>query len=365
MARVVCTVRTMDMQQTILNECEARGDEWAETVRARIQSVHDLPAADAIYHHSCSTNFRTKMNIPVQLHHSFASRFLIDTLHHLGFCSSYQEALLFKQNAAVEQGTCIPEYNGQFVQYVADNVDHNLRTIDGHNTFHGMGIIATVTPGTTVMNRAPRKKVCKQEIASAGRIDIVPPSHPRKAILEVKFNEAIIAKIEDPTATLDVLWKASLLFNQKTRPNWAGLMQTIRKGVHKGQSSVSFLPMIDMSSSDITCINSVYVLSHAKEHGVIYLIITFDQPLWYKAFSLINTESPDSDLCKVIPRLGAFHTLMSFLGSIGHLMAGSGLKELLELIYAPNALEYMLSGKAVSRAVRGHLIIDAALDALL
>ena len=33
----------------------ARGDECAETVRARIQSVHDLPAA--ISHHSCSTSF--------------------------------------------------------------------------------------------------------------------------------------------------------------------------------------------------------------------------------------------------------------------------------------------------------------------
>ena len=125
--------------------------------------------------------------------------------------------------------------------------------------------------------------------------------------------------------------------------------------------------MIDMSSSDIPCINSMlrYVLNHAKEHGVIYPIITFDQPLWYKSFSLINTESPDSDLHKVIPRLGALHTLMSFLGSIGHLMAGSGLKVLLELIYVPSAVEYMLSGKAVSCAVRGHLIIDAALNALL
>ncbi|KAK3752452.1 hypothetical protein QZH41_013499, partial [Actinostola sp. cb2023] len=56
---------------------------------------------------------------------------------------------------------------------------------------------------------------------------------------------------------------------------------------------------------------------------------------------------------------------MSFLGSIGHLMAGSGLKELLELIYAPNAVEHMLAGKAVARAVRGHLIVDAALNAML
>ena len=46
-------------------------------------------------------------------------------------------------------------------------------------------------------------------------------------------------------------------------------------------------------------------------------------------------------------------------------MAESGLKELLEMIYASNAVDHMLSGKAVSRAVRGHLIIDAALNALL
>lgn len=37
---------------------------------------------------------------------------------------------------------------GHFGQHVADNVDHNLRTLDGMNTFHGMGIIAAITSGT-------------------------------------------------------------------------------------------------------------------------------------------------------------------------------------------------------------------------
>ena len=46
-------------------------------------------------------------------------------------------------------------------------------------------------------------------------------------------------------------------------------------------------------------------------------------------------------------------------------MAGSELKELLELIYTPNAVEHMLAGKAVAHAVRGHLIVDAALNAML
>ena len=38
---------------------------------------------------------------------------------------------------------------------------------------------------------------------------------------------------------------------------------------------------------------------------------------------------------------------MSFLGSIGHIMKGSRMQEVLELIYADNTVSHMLSGKAV------------------
>jgi hypothetical protein len=70
-------------------------------------------------------------------------------------------------------------------------------------------------------------------------------------------------------------------------------------------------------------------------------------------------------LHSVVVRLGGFHTQVSFLGSIGHLMGGSGLHELLEVIYAGNTIGHMLSGKAVARVVRGHLLVDAALNTLL
>ena len=56
---------------------------------------------------------------------------------------------------------------------------------------------------------------------------------------------------------------------------------------------------------------------------------------------------------------------MSFLGSIGHLMAGTGLQELLEMIFASNTVTHILSGKAVARAVRGHLLLDTALNTAL
>ena len=41
---------------------------------------------------------------------------------------------------------------GSYVQNSADNVDHNSRTLDGKNTFHGMGIIACVTPSVVPSN---------------------------------------------------------------------------------------------------------------------------------------------------------------------------------------------------------------------
>ena len=56
---------------------------------------------------------------------------------------------------------------------------------------------------------------------------------------------------------------------------------------------------------------------------------------------------------------------MSFLGCIGHIVAGSGIEEILVLVYAKNAVSHILSGKAVVRAIRGHLLVDAALNALL
>jgi len=62
---------------------------------------------------------------------------------------SYSEVKQFETNAAAFQGTDIPGCtDGSFVQYVADNVDHNVTTLHGFNTFPGMGIIATMTLGT-------------------------------------------------------------------------------------------------------------------------------------------------------------------------------------------------------------------------
>lgn len=48
------------------------------------------------------------LGLGIQMHHHFGSKFLIDSLHAHGFCSSYATVLQYERNAAVAQGTDLP-----------------------------------------------------------------------------------------------------------------------------------------------------------------------------------------------------------------------------------------------------------------
>ena len=259
------------------------------------------------------------------------------------------------------QGTGILNHTSEFVQYVADNADHNLRTLDGNDTFHGMGLIATVTPGRKQTQVILRRRVNPTEVSACGQIQILYQRLEGSAEVKIRYRDVCIRKATDPTTNLDVLWKTPLLFSV-SGPALSRMMQFAHRGSHPGQSSVVFLPMINMSSSNTACIFSTlkFISEHARHHKVTP-IITFDQPLWWKALMVIESEPADSDLRQVVLRLGSFHTEMSFIGSIGHLIAESGLKELLELIHATNAVKQIRTGKAIARAVRAHLLVDVVL----
>ena len=48
---------------------------------------------------------------------------------------------------------------------------------------------------------------------------------------------------------------------------------------------------------------------------------------------------------------------MSFLGSVGYVMRGSGLESVLRVIYGESTVEHALTGKVYARAVRAHFLI--------
>ena len=113
------------------------------------------------------------------------------------------------------------------------------------------------------------------------------------------------------------------------------------------KDQILFLPIIDLNPSDETCIYST-------------LLFVFDQPLWLKAFGIIEESK-----LNIVSRMGGFHTMMSFMGSIGVLMKRSGLEGLFAEVYSENTVGHIFTGKAISRALCDHFLADACLMSLL
>ena len=117
-------------------------------------------------------------------------------------------------------------------------------------------------------------------------------------------------------------------------------MQTINSDETPVRSDIPLLPVIDMSPTNETCIYSTlrYVIELALNLGITTPCITFDQPLWLKAVDIMK-----SLYLEIVVRLGCFH--MSFHGSIGVSMEGSGLQAVLSEIYADYVVPHLLSGR--------------------
>lgn len=56
---------------------------------------------------------------------------------------------------------------------------------------------------------------------------------------------------------------------------------------------------------------------------------------------------------------------MSYLGCIGYIMTGSGLSDLWETVYGKGSVIHMLTGYALTRAVRAHILTFSALICIL
>ena len=270
----------------------------------------------------------------VQFEKSFASKWLLNQLHKLGYSISSSEVLRYKQSA-IESTTLEPVESSEnnFYQWVADNVDHNLVTLTGKGTFHGMGVIsisATNTSNATVIKRLKESRKSEDFVRNRG----IPVENylgeSYNGLLNLKFkpiNQFEIVEILSSEVSYNLLWQCNCFFNASTnpQPNWSGFMQEMTHSYStQRKDSIKLLPIIDLNPSDENCIFStlLFIIDQAKKFKVETPCVTFDQPLWLKATGIIKEAKLD-----IFCRLGGFHTMMSFLGSIGELMKGSGLED--------------------------------------
>lgn len=227
-------------------------------------------------------------------------------------------------------------------------MDHNIATTDGHNTFHGMGIriiMCKSGPLSEQSNILSERKIRRlktrlsaADISEQARIDIMYFQSQKLSMNKIVFHELQSTPIEKNN--VDLLWHTSKLL-RTPRTGWNGYMQNvILSDEHTGVVSTTFLPMIDMNPATHSCVYSTlkFICSQAEKLNIPVPVIIFDQCLWIKAVEVVCSKP--EEFPNILVRLGGFHTLISYLGTIGQLLSGSGIEETLKTIYAENSLTH-------------------------
>ena len=173
------------------------------------------------------------LDIGVQMHRDFASRFIIDEQSSLDFSLSYDEVLRFVTSASMDSTEKYVVPSCHFTQFIAGNVDHNTATLEGRSTFHGMGIVM-VTSGLHgveadmfTARSVPRlsSKVQAAVMSDKSRIAIhFFESQSKNHLNKLLFKPLSLAVYG--ANVFDHIWSISKLFNE-SRTGWSGYMQVI------------------------------------------------------------------------------------------------------------------------------------------
>ncbi|CAH0555189.1 unnamed protein product [Brassicogethes aeneus] len=317
------------------------------------------------------------LGLSVFLHRRYGSKRLLDVLSSLGFAATYCNTVQYEISTIYHpQPHILSSESGALVQFVGDNADININTLDGNNTLHVMGMIKIITPKEAVLYSERIQKCTTKpsakELAAISHVSLQAyetPVIPGYSKIQVENLHGDLEVLTQKRLNeVDFLWLYGKWKNNSSLPGWNGYLQQITSNNKDFSSSqVMFLPFIDNPASNL---DTIYTTLHcaintAKSHRQKTYVVTFDQPLYSKAREMIAASAANSDLSKVIVRLGGFHMLMSFLGYIGYIMDGSGLKEVLGKIYATNSVDKMLNGHAYARSIRGHTLLRLALSTMI
>lgn len=113
----------------------------------------------------------------------FGSKRIVDLCYQLGFSCSYKEIKLYEISAACDSQRILLN---PFIQFVSDNSDFNISTIDGRGTFHNLGSIEIITPANSLQARLPLKRLQtsnipkESELVEQNKIEIILHKKSRK-----------------------------------------------------------------------------------------------------------------------------------------------------------------------------------------
>lgn len=297
------------------------------------------------------------------------SKMIVNHMYDYGITCSYDEVLRFKKSAAVaaaqdlnQQG--ISNSHHGLVQIVADNFDADICSPNGKLSTHSLAMIITQpAKENDTQEHKSIKRISKDEmlepigedendqIAYRGQLKPVMPQKPETVLdADIKKYQDVSKRRAEET---DFQFFHDILFVGNC-PEFNGYNTKLCR--EQGQTSqaktkVVYLPLIDKPPAEPGTIMVAMLKAKqlSESTGQEYVVFTADQQLYRIAVHIL-WENPEMFGGNFYLRLGGMHLLMSYVGSIGTLMAESGIVEVLSVPFG--GVLKMLTGKKYPQNVR-------------
>ena len=308
-------------------------------------------------------------------------KMLIVELYKYGVCCSYNEVRRFRRSAADHASKkqmlagLRDKSEGGLVQIIVDNFDAVISSQNCRLQCHYMAMLAVQWKADVdrldgLEGRIPRlqKEEMKQPIPwetpvveyKGPKKPLMPTTAANRFEMSHEFTEALGVSL-NRARDLDFTFLRDILLNANT-PEFNGYNTRLCREAGMSpapKSAVVYLPLINMKAADpttvLTSITKGFEVTQALNQDI--LVLTCDQQI-YKIVVDITFNQPEL-LTNTVAILGGMHFLMDFVGSVGTLMADSGLKEILSTF---GSVEKMLQGKKFPQNVRAlRLLIEELL----
>ena len=322
------------------------------------------------------------LTLPMTVRHLTGNAEVVTILNRYGHGQSYSRTLELETamcNSVTSSDSVLPRTisrdNNAVLHLCYDNFDLDEETPSGSGTIHSThGIIiqevldpdrSALLTETDTVPKSRKRSVIPMEV-EIRLCYIQPKVNPKLDIKISKVNYSFETAEFDNFSWLVCRDIGSSLELQKV-PSWAGWLSQTSAEKESTVSTVEYMAPLNESINENSTVQYILEqsLAASQEVGQEYAIVTFDLAVAKKAYALV-WQYPEK-FSKVIVRMGVFHRICSLFGTLGKMMKGSGIAEIIiEFgICASGSLDRVMTGKHFNRALRVHRLVLEALERLL
>lgn len=323
------------------------------------------------------------------------SKNLVTTLNRLGHSVSYTSAQRYLTTAANEvsekeenEGIFIPAHvvPGCFIQTALDNLNFHSETEDGGSLDATTNIIYQYygeedsgEAGKVPYDPKQRRRTIQEpEKFQPVKSNLTLKDRKEaRSLRSIDLGEAETQDIQRALADENIVWFLLRMFpthiltadadsESEQVPTWNAFFE-LYSGKKRPKTKIGYGPMYPQTPTDPDVVKTSldYFVSLNLKLGQSKTVITCDQAIYDIIKGLVKNDTVRYK--DVVLRLGGFHIVQNFLGSIGFLMRESGIEDLLVAaeVCGRGTANKVMAGKDYYKMVRYHSWLGEAFFMLM